>query len=57
MLLIMKACPIHLTADEESSLNSWVRNENTEQRLAMRARIILAAASIMQSSQKQYSNT
>jgi transposase len=44
MLLFMKACPIHLTVEEESSLNSWARNGKTEQRLAMRARIILAAA-------------
>ena len=44
MLLFMKACPIHLTEEEESSLNSWAKNGKTEQRLAMRARIILAAA-------------
>lgn len=40
----MRATPIILTAEERGILESRVRNGKTEQRLALRARIILAAA-------------
>jgi len=36
--------PLVLTPDEKSKLESWVRRPKTAQRLALRARIILAAA-------------
>ncbi len=38
------ATPIVLTDDERSTLDSWVRRTTTEQRMAQRARIVLAAA-------------
>ena len=40
----MRATPINLTADQRRILESRVRNGKTEQRLALRAKIILAAA-------------
>lgn len=36
--------PIHLSAEEQSQLETWVRRPKTLQRLALRARIVLAAA-------------
>jgi transposase len=38
-----QATPIHLTDAERGTLSSWVRAASTEQRLALRAKIILAA--------------
>ncbi len=38
------ATVIHLTKEEQSILESWVRNGTTEQRLVQRARIMLEAA-------------
>ncbi len=40
----MEATPIQLTSEEQKLLESWAKNGKTEQRLALRARIILAAA-------------
>lgn len=42
--------PLHVTDDERSQLETWVRRPKSSQRLALRARIILAAA-------KGHSNT
>jgi transposase len=39
-----KATEIGLTEDERETLESWVRKGTTEQRLVMRARIVLASA-------------
>jgi transposase len=39
-----KATPIILTAEEERTLNQWVRSAKTEQRLVLRSRIIQLAA-------------
>jgi transposase len=39
-----RATAIHLTPEEEATLTSWVRATTTEQRLVLRARIVLAAA-------------
>lgn len=36
--------PLSVTADERSQLQAWVRRPKTSQRLALRARIVLAAA-------------
>jgi transposase len=38
------ATVVHLSDDEREQLESWVRSPTTEQRLAFRARIVLAAA-------------
>ena len=38
------ATAIHLTEEERSTLESWVRNTTTEQRMAQRARMVLEAA-------------
>ncbi len=38
------AAKICLTPEDEETLNRWVRSSTTEQRLALRARIVLAAA-------------
>lgn len=38
------ATPIDLTAEERKALKKWVRSSKTEQRLALRSRIILAAS-------------
>lgn len=38
------ATPITMTSEEQHTLKSWVRSATTEQRLALRGRIILAAA-------------
>ncbi|MDP3061786.1 MAG: IS630 family transposase [Chloroflexota bacterium] len=38
------ATAIHLTEEEQSILESWVRNGTTEQRLVQRARMVLEAA-------------
>lgn len=38
------ATPIDLTAEERGTLENWVRASTTEQRLVLRARLILAAA-------------
>jgi transposase len=38
------ATRIHLTEEERSTLESWVRNTTTEQRMAQRARMVLEAA-------------
>lgn len=38
------ATPISLTSEERRTLESWVRSSTTEQRLALRAHLILAAA-------------
>ena len=38
------ATPIELSAEERQTLESWVRASTTEQRLVLRARLILAAA-------------
>ena len=38
------ATPIDLTAEERGTLENWVRASTTEQRLVVRARLILAAA-------------
>jgi transposase len=43
-MAIQEATPIVLSADERSTLESWVRSGTTEQRLVERARIVLAAA-------------
>ena len=42
-MAIREATPIVLTADERTTLESWVRSSKTEQRLVKRARIVLAA--------------
>jgi len=39
-----KATPIVLTSEDQKTLETWVRSPKTEQRIALRARIILAAA-------------
>lgn len=39
-----QATPITLTGADETTLKSWARSAKTEQRLAVRARIVLAAA-------------
>jgi transposase len=39
-----KACEIHLTDEERSQLESWVRKTTTEQRMVQRARIVLEGA-------------
>jgi hypothetical protein len=36
--------PLFLTEDEQSPLQAWVRRPKTAQRLALHARIVLAAA-------------
>jgi transposase len=38
------ATPIHLTEEERSTLESWVRNTTTEHRMMQRARMVLEAA-------------
>lgn len=38
------ATAIHLTEEERSTLESWVRNTTTEQRMTQRARMVLEAA-------------
>lgn len=38
------ATPIELTDEERSTLETWVRTRTTEQRIAQRARMVLAAA-------------
>src|SRR6516165_3809922 len=38
------ATPIELTPEERQTLETWVRSSTTEQRLVLRARLILAAA-------------
>jgi transposase len=43
-MAIRDATPIELTAEERSTLESWVRSATMEQRLVERARIVLAAA-------------
>src|SRR3990170_2807870 len=40
----LQASLIALTSDEQTTLEAWVRAAKTEQRLALRARIVLAAA-------------
>jgi transposase len=45
------AVPIELTADEREQLESWERRRTTAQALALRSRIVLAAASDMSSTQ------
>jgi hypothetical protein len=47
----MRATPTHLTRAERSILQFRVRNGKTEQRLALRARIILAAAASQKTAQ------
>ena len=42
--MIKKATPIILTSEDKKTLETWVRSSKTEQRIALRARIILAAA-------------
>lgn len=42
--MIRQATPIELTEQEQAELSAWCRQGSTEQRLALRARIILAAA-------------
>src|SRR5437764_11238413 len=39
-----RLAPLQLTDDERSQLETWVRRPKTSQRLALRARIVLAAA-------------
>ncbi len=39
-----RACEIHLTDEERSQLESWVRKTTTEQRMVQRARIVLEGA-------------
>lgn len=39
-----RATPISLRAEDKRTLETWVRSSKTEQRTALRARIILAAA-------------
>ena len=41
---MVAATPIVLTEDDRDQLERWVRSSTTEQRLAFRARVILAAA-------------
>jgi transposase len=48
-MAIQEATPIVLTADERSTLESWVRSGTTEQRLVERARMVLLAAAGMAS--------
>ena len=43
-MAIRDATPIVLTADERSTLESWVRSGTTEQRLVERAQVVLLAA-------------
>jgi transposase len=38
------ATPVELTSEERRTLETWVRSSTTEQRLVLRARLILAAA-------------
>ena len=38
------ATPVELTTEERRTLETWVRSSTTEQRLVLRARLILAAA-------------
>ena len=38
------ATPIELSGEERRTLESWVRSSTTEQRLVLRAQLILAAA-------------
>ena len=42
--MFKRAEPVVLTAEDRRVLESWTRGAKTEQRLALRARIILAAA-------------
>jgi transposase len=42
--MIWKATPIVLTNEDKKTLEIWVRSSKTEQRIALRARAILAAA-------------
>src|ERR1700732_3775942 len=42
--MFKKAEPLVLMAEDRGVLDSWVRGATTEQRLALRGRIILAAA-------------
>jgi transposase len=39
-----RATAVHLTPEDEAALTSWVRATTTEQRMVLRARIVLAAA-------------
>ena len=39
-----KARPLSMTADQRRTLGAWVRGRNTPQGIALRAKIILAAA-------------
>ena len=43
--------PITLTDDERDKLDAWTRRPTTQQRLAIRARIVLAAADGLNNSQ------
>ena len=38
------ATPVELTAEERRTLETWVRSSTTEQRLVLRAKLILTAA-------------
>ena len=38
------ATPVELTAEERRTLETWIRSSTTEQRLVLRAKLILAAA-------------
>jgi transposase len=48
-MAIQEATPIVLSADERAALEGWARAPTTEQRLAERAKIVLAAATGMAS--------
>src|SRR5690606_14087257 len=41
---MVAATPIVLSAEDRAQLERWVRSQTTEQRLAFRARVVLAAA-------------
>src|SRR5215831_1166317 len=41
---VRPATPIDLTAEERRTLRAWIRSSTTEQRLVLRAKLILAAA-------------
>ena len=44
--MFRRAEPVVATAEEREVLESWVKGAKTEQRLALRGRIILAAAAV-----------
>lgn len=44
MCMVFKATPVEVSVEDKKVLESWIRSTKTQQRMALRARMILAAA-------------